>query len=382
MKDADDTMDMLRSAAVDFLTNRPARARLRTGGAPRGVDKALWRAAADLGWMGVLVPEDLGGMGLGLPEVAVLCEESGRHLFAEPLVSSGVVPAVLLAHAANGPARAVAADLASSLVSGEQLFAWAWQESAGQVELGEAGCELRGGELFGVKRFVPDCDADATMLVWASADRQPALVAVACDARGVRCEVAPAGLGSHAEVSFDGASVNADAVLLTGTAARDACLHALAAARVCAAAELAGSAAGCLARTLEHLRTRQQFDRPLGSFQCVQHRCVDLHIEVALADSSWRNALKLLVATPAGKVPDAATESAVSAAKARAGEAAVRVGRESVQLHGAMGFCEEVDIGLYLRAALRGNAWLGGPTALRRRFAVQTVLASQESSHV
>lgn len=387
MIECDSTAELLRAAAIDFLSRRAGRARLRGWiGQPRPVDRALWKACADLGWTGVLLPESLGGLGLRLAEAALLAEEAGRHLFAEPFVAAAVMPVVLLAVAESGPSPQQTASLAQTLIDGERLVAVAWQEAAGQLDLDKPACVLADGRLSGCKRFVSGCDADAALLVWAQSDGEPVWVTVDASADGVRHTLAPAGLGTQFEFHFDQVRVADAPPLLRGTAARHALAHVLAAGRLAAAVELAGQAAGCLALTLEHLRTRRQFDRALGSFQAVQHRCVDLHFEVELARASCQQALASMIehARPGVDVP-LAVEAAVCAAKARAGEAAVRVGREAVQLHGAMGFCDEVDVGLYLRAALHGNAWLGGPTALRRRFAACLQAADShegEGAHV
>ena len=388
MSDTDSTADLLRDAAVDFLTGRAGRDRLRGWvGRPRPVDRALWRESAALGWTGALLPEVLGGLGLTLAEAAVLAEEGGRHLYAEPLVAAAFLPALVLAAAAARPtgpagsgtaalAPSLAHALAQSLTDGERLLALAWQESAGTLTLDAPQCTVMDGRLTGRKCFVQGADDNATLLVWAQAAGEAQWVAVDVQARGVCATAEAAGLGCQWTFEFDGAPLLDTTPLLRGAAARQALVHTLTAGRLLAAAELVGNAAGCLAQTLAYLRTRQQFDRTLGSFQAVQHRCVDLHLELALAQASLEQALAAM-SSGAGAHAEPNVEAAVCAAKARAGDAAVKVGREAVQLHGAMGFCEEVDIGLFLRAALHGNAWLGGPTALRRRFAALQAAALQ-----
>lgn len=386
MSDTDTTADLLRDAAVDFLEGRgrAGRDRLRGWvGRPRAVDRVLWRESAALGWTGALLPESLGGLGLGLAEAAVLAEEAGRRLHAEPLVAAAFLPALLLGAAETG---ATASVLAQTLTEGERLLAIAWQERTGTLTLPTPDCAVVEGRLTGRKCFVSGAAEDACLLVWALWEGEPVWVAVDAQACGVRATAEAAGLGSQWTFDFDGAPLLDATPLLRGPSARLALTRTLTAGRLLAAAELTGSAAGCLAQTLDHLRTRQQFDRTIGSFQAVQHRCVDLHLAVALAQASLEQALSVWSAWwhdagPGADVP-AAVEAAACAAKARAGDAAVQVGREAVQLHGAMGFCEEVDIGLFLRGALQGNAWLGTPTALRRRFAaLQAEVPDTESVH-
>jgi alkylation response protein AidB-like acyl-CoA dehydrogenase len=163
------------------------------------------------------------------------------------------------------------------------------------------------------------------------------------------------------EVQFEGARPLFETPLLRGSEAAAALSKALDAGRVALSAQLAGLAAGMLQRTVAQVTSRVQFGRPIGSFQVIQHRCVDLYIATRLAEATWRNALGVYESGGERTV-------AVDAAKARCADTAQRIGREAIQMHGAMGFTEEADIGLYVRAAMHAYAWLGTPLLLRRRF--------------
>jgi alkylation response protein AidB-like acyl-CoA dehydrogenase len=365
--DSQSVAGLLRESAGSFLLAQHAPARLRGWiGKARTVDATLWKGIADLGWTGLLLPEELGGSGLGIAEAAELASLLGEKLFAEPFVACTVMPAVLLDAASRQTAANAATEaLAGWLASGERVLTLAWQEQADQLEPDVLACRLDGGRLTGEKRFVPAAQADGVLLVFAQEDGEPVLVAVAGDAPGVRLERHAAGVGAQADVRFEDAPLLFPEPLLRGAAASEALDRALAAGRLAGAAELAGIATGCLHLTLEYVGQRVQFGRAIGSFQSVQHRCADLYIETQLADASWRTALSLWQDDPQADT----TRRAISAAKARASEAAVAAGKLGVQLHGAMGFAEEVDVGLYLRAALQGAAWLGGANAHRRRFA-------------
>jgi alkylation response protein AidB-like acyl-CoA dehydrogenase len=120
--------------------------------------------------------------------------------------------------------------------------------------------------------------------------------------------------------------------------------------------------------TLDYLRTRQQFGRPIGSFQGLQHRAVDLKIQVALTRASVESAAATLDSLPADAV--APRQAAVSRAKARAAQAALLVARQAVQLHGAIGYTDEYDVGLFLRKAMVTANQFGSAALHRRRFAV------------
>jgi alkylation response protein AidB-like acyl-CoA dehydrogenase len=117
--------------------------------------------------------------------------------------------------------------------------------------------------------------------------------------------------------------------------------------------------------SLDYLRTRVQFGKPIGAFQALQHRAVDLHIHGELASAVLEEALAVLDRGPAAP----ARAAAASRVKARCAEAATRITREAIQFHGAIGFTDEFDAGLYLKRALVLTAWLGGATWHRRRYA-------------
>ena len=127
-----------------------------------------------------------------------------------------------------------------------------------------------------------------------------------------------------------------------------------------------------LEMSLDYLRTRVQFGKPIGTFQALQHRAVDLHIQKELASAVLEEALSVLDRGPAAP----ARAAAASRAKARCAEAATRITREAIQFHGAIGFTDEFDAGLFLKRALVLTAWLGGATWHRRRYARLAIGAS------
>ncbi|AWY40060.1 MULTISPECIES: acyl-CoA dehydrogenase [Pseudomonas] len=357
---------MLRQSADDFLTGSHSPSRLRGWiGRARPVESSLWHDIAALGWTGLLLPEALGGSGLGLREATVLCEVMGERLFAEPFVGCCVMPSLLLTQAENGPATE---QLAAWQVSGERLLALAWQEQAGQMDPDLIECRVDQGRLSGRKVFVLGAEQQSVLLVSALEHGQPVIVAVAANAPGVRVEAFAAGIGAQYHVDFDQAPVLFEQALLRGQPALNALQLSLAGGRIALSAELAGQAAGCLQQTLDFVSQRVQFERPLGTFQSIQHRCVDLSIEQTLAKASLQHALTCHEQAPLTQ----ASQAAISAAKARCAQAAILTGKQAVQLHGAMGFAEEVDIGLYLRAAMFGSAWLGAVWDHRRQFAKLT----------
>jgi alkylation response protein AidB-like acyl-CoA dehydrogenase len=362
----DDVSSMLGQSAADWLSGPTAAARPRGElGTVRPVNRALRREMAALGWIGLALPESIGGVGLGLREALVLCEAFGRHAFPEPYVATVVMPEVLLACAGEHPR---VRDMVALQTGGDRWLTLAWQERTGDIGLQSPQTRLESLQLTGTKCFVPAVEPDTFLLVSASEAGETVLLAVDAGAPGVVVEPAAAADGvSLASVRFESVVVRPDAVLLRGAAADAALARAVAAGTLASAAHLAGLATACVSKTVDYVNGRRQFERVIGSFQTVQHRLVDLYAANRLAGASWRHALQRFEAASTGAEVETARR-AISAAKARCADAAVQAGRVAVQLHGAMGFTEEADIGLYLRAALFHAAWLGNATQHRRRF--------------
>ncbi|MEM5388779.1 acyl-CoA dehydrogenase family protein [Paraburkholderia phymatum] len=359
MNDSDDIAVLLRQSAVDFLQARVADKPAIGSVSP--FNSVGWRELEALGWLGVGLPESLGGQGLGLREAAVLCEEFGRAASPIPYLAASLLPSLLMAKCA--PNSGIL-ELAALLTSGERPFAIAWQESAGQVDDAMPLTQIRDGRISGRKRFVVGACPEGILLVTAESKGLPVLAAVDASATGVMLERYAAGLASDATICFEHAPILFGAPLASGPDSELALVSVLQAARVALSAQLTGLAAGVLEKTLAYVGTRVQFGRPISGFQSIRHRCVDLHVDVRLASASWSHALRTVEAAADTRL----AAMAVSAAKARCGDVAVQTSVKAIQMHGAMGFTEEGGVGAYLRAALHGRAWLGMPMVQRRRF--------------
>ncbi|CAB3636121.1 MAG: acyl-CoA dehydrogenase family protein [Achromobacter sp.] len=370
-----DLIEEIRDSARDFLQRRDQRQRKRAETPP---DRDYWREIAEVGWLGMSVPETLGGLGLGWRAMAAVLEEAGRAQLPEPLVGAGVLPAALLARIE--PVDAARRDaLLQAVCGGETLLGLAWQETEGQLEAGEAATafgvsviEREGAYVLnGEKRHVmPGAGVDG-WLVTADGERGTALFFVAAGTPGVTAQVhARADGGAACHLAIESAVVPADA-LLARDGVLDAVDEALDLGRLMQSAELAGVARQALADSVAYLNTRQQFGRPLASFQALQHRLVDAAMQVELAANSLLDALDTLDARPG----DATLRKTVaSRAKARAARAGLEATRLAIQLHGAIGYTEECDVSLYFRSALHLAAWLGNATAHRQRYGALAAL--------
>ena len=368
---------LLADSVADFSVRGTdvGRAR-RLRGTREEYDRAVWGKMAELGWLGILVPERHGGLGLGLAEMAIVAKGLARTLAPEPLTPAAVLAATALVAGEND---ALKREQLPRLASGEMLPALAWQEAAGELDPAAAGCAatpFEGGyKLSGVKRYIAGSAQADAWIVSASAGADLVLLWMPRDTPGARL-----GLDTLADGRAFGTLELRDAlaprthVLATGQAAVQALAAAFDRANAIAAAELAGVMERALEMSLDYLKTRVQFGKPIGSFQALQHRAVDLHIHTEVAGAVLEEGLAALDREPAAH----ARAAIASRIKARCADAALKVTRETIQLHGGIGFTDEYDAGLYLKRAMTLAAWLGGATWHRRRYARLTAGAKTE----
>lgn len=361
----DDTLRMLRDSAADFAKLDAARVRRLRATRP-GFEPGVWREMAEMGWLGVLIPESHEGMGLGIGAAAIIAEQLGRALYPEPYCASAVLAALSLLH---GDGAELKQRFLPQLATGAIVASLAWQNGSGGLDAAHCGVNAREHEgklvLEGASRFVETPDADA-FIVSARSARGLELHWIERGARGLSCmpEIRADGSAS-ARLAFDKVVVSEHtrvaSVACAGSTVDLAVDHAM----VAASAELLGVMDSALALTLEYLRTRVQFGKPIGSFQALQHRAVDMYIQKELSRAA------LLAATATLDDPRCAPErraAAASSVKARASQAALAICNEALQMHGAIGYTDEYDLGLYLNRALVLSAWLGNAGAHRRRY--------------
>ena len=357
-------LEAFRDSARDLLCaiNPLERAR-RMAAVEPGFERAAWIQVAEAGWPAIIVAEADGGLGLGLAELAAVTEQAGRHLLAEPFVGAGVQAVAALASLPDGEHRT---RLLGKALVGDLVAGLAWQARDGQVEPGEA-CAVRaarhgeGHALDGTACHVLPAEGADGWLVHAGGDEGPGLYWVEAGAPGITLAAEPRADGSPmGTLSLHGAAATR---LCAGTAATEAVARANDIARIAQSAELLGVARRMLETTLAYMGTRVQFGKPIGSFQALQHAMVDAWMQVELAaaclDDVARN-------TPVD-APLAMLARGASRAKARAASAALGMGRLAIQMHGAIAYTDEYEVGLYFKRALALSAWLGHAEAHQRR---------------
>ncbi|UFS96517.1 acyl-CoA dehydrogenase family protein [Nocardia huaxiensis] len=341
--------EMLRDTVTEFLAARyqleSSRAAARVKG---GWQPDIWQAlATELGILGASLPEEVGGIGGGPVETMIIAEALGGALVVEPFVDTVVVGGGLLRRA--GGARAE--ELLTGITGGEVITAFAALEPQSGYDYANVDTTARkeGSDwvLDGVKTVVTSAPLATHLLVTARLEAgEIALFLVDFEAGNP-----PAGLTVQAyrtiderraaDLTFDGVRLPAEALLLAD--AHEAVATTLDEAIAAICAEAVGGMRKVLADTVEYTKQRQQFGVPIASFQALQHRMVDMLLELEQAVAATYLVTLKLEAAPADRA------KAASAAKATIARAARRIGQEGVQLHGAMGMTEELAIGHFFK---------------------------------
>jgi alkylation response protein AidB-like acyl-CoA dehydrogenase len=351
---------------AELLDDLASVARAALAGRDERSDRARWRHYAELGWLALLVPEQRGGAGADERAAGVVARELGAAGRSEPFVAAGVIVPRCLAGLPDTPAaRAVLGEV----IDGTRLMVPGWQSEAGELGADPGRLPVHaertgdGLTLSGRVCWLPGVDADSYLVAARAADGA-VLTRVDRDAPGLVVRRQPvAGGGTWAHLDLDGVRLPAEAALATGPGAERALSVAVDTGVLICAAEMLGLIDRMLELTLDYLGSRRQFGRAIGSFQALQHRAVDLWMQQRLTEAAVRTGLSRAVGAGGPTLALVA-----SGAKARASSAALRVGNESVQLHGAIGFTDEYELGRYVNRALVLAAWLGNARAHTRRY--------------
>jgi alkylation response protein AidB-like acyl-CoA dehydrogenase len=328
-------------------------------------DEGLWRAMADQGWMGLAVSEVCGGLGLGLVDLAVVAEEMGRACLPGAFLSTFFAGALVERAGSAAQRRRYLEPIAS----GAMKATVAYLEEGANWDVDAIGLPaVRGRDRFSItgrKLFVPDADVADVIVCVARDGDAVVLLPVARDARGLRVTPTPSMDATRKlyTVDFDGVSVAEADAFGADVAGRHAMRGAVEVATVALCAEMVGGMQWVLDTTVEYAKTRQQFGRPIGSFQAVQHQCADM----LLLTESARSAA--YYAAWAMTERDAAASEAVSIAKAYCSDSFREVGNRGIQVHGGIGFTWEHDLHVYFKRSKSSETCFGDATYHRERIA-------------
>lgn len=363
--------NMLKDSAKSFCAdNTPITQlrRLRDDSDESGFDRDTWQQMVELGWTGITIPEDFGGLGFGYMGLGVVMEECGRTLTASPLYATAVLGSTAIIHGGTAEQKT---DLLGQVVAGELLLALALEETPHHSPYGSATAAEKSGDGYkvtGNKKFVLDGHVANKIVVVArtsgsAGDRDGlTLVLVDRETTGVKVtRTIMADSRNAANIEFSGAQ---GALLGEEGKGADVLDKVLDAGRVLMAAEMLGGIQECFERTIDYLKTREQFGVPIGSFQALKHRAAEMFCEVELSKSVVLEALSALD-EDSEQVPELA-----SLAKARLNDTYNLVSSEGVQMHGGIGMTDEYEIGFFMKRSRVCEHTLGGSAFHRDRYGV------------
>jgi len=359
--------EMLRILARDFLAKECPKAKVREMDKDeRGYDPKIWHSMAELGWMGLIFPEEYGGMGASFVDLVILIEEMGRNILPGPFFSTIALCALPVLEYGSPEQKT---EFLPQIAKGEAIWTFALAESSGRYKASEielsAVLEGKNYVLQGYKLFVTDAHiADYILVVGRTREvKRPegeiTLFMVDANVPNVTMETIPTiGADRQFKVSFDRVVVPKDNILGEIGNGWDIVESILQRAAVLKCAEMYGACQAVLDMTSTYAKERIQFDRPIGSFQAIQHKLADMLLDVeAVQYLLYQAVWGISVGSP--------SPWQISAAKAKANEAYQRICIEAIAAHGAIGYTMDHDIGLYYRR-VKAAEFVGGDSDLHK----------------
>jgi acyl-CoA dehydrogenase len=364
---------MLKESAARFMAENASLAalrKLRDEQDDDGFSREVWGEMCALGWAGIAIPEEFGGIDFGYVGLGVVLEEMGKNLSVSPLQSSVLVAASLINLSGNSEQKV---QLLPALAEGSRLLTLALQEGAHHAPEKTAMSAVTSGDGFvlsGKKVMVMDAHVVDQFIVAARTAGQPGdqngitLFLVDTDAVGVSVErVIMVDSRNSGNLLLDNVAVGPEAVIGAIDTGWDALQRVMDIANVGLAAELLGIAEAAFEKTQQYLKERTQFGSYIGSFQALQHRAALMFVELELCKSIVISALHGI------DEGDENLPALASAAKAKACEVAELVTNEAIQMHGGIGMTDECDIGFYIKRARVAQQTFGGRSYHMNRFA-------------
>jgi alkylation response protein AidB-like acyl-CoA dehydrogenase len=368
-----DEQRLLRESADRFVSETcTADHRRKVANEPLGFSADIWKQFADLGWLALPISEAHGGLGGGAIETGILMEAFGRGLVSEPYLSTVVIGASLITECGT---EAQKQALLPDIADGSLVLAFAHSERQARYDLADVTTTAKkapdGWRLDGNKTAVLDGSAAGQIIVSARVDDgngkpgKLCLFLVPQGTRGLALRDFPRlGGGRASNLELRDVHLPADALLGNGSDALSAIEAVVDRAMAALGAEAVGIMQTLLDQTLEYTKIRKQFGRPLSANQVIRHRLADMAMQCDEARSMALRAALMVDAEPVAR------SRAASGAKAKIGKCARFVAEQSVQLHGAMGVTEELDIGAYFKRLLAFDTLFGGSAHHYRRHAV------------
>ena len=330
---------------------------------------ATWDAMVEMGWTGIIVPEQYGGSDLGFLTFGLVLEEVGRQLTASPLFASALVGASALLMGGNDAQKQ---EVLPGIVDGTKILTLALEEGPRHAPQNTALAAEKSGsgfKLTGSKTFVHEGMSATSFVVVARTSGAAGdtngitLFLVNADANGLtRNQVKTVDSRGYANLDLDDVEVDSDAVLGSVDGGYPILESILDRARAGISAEMLGTSSQAFDMTLEYLKTREQFGQVIGSFQALGHRAAGLFGQMELARSCSEAALQAIDDSDN-------VEQMASLSKCRVGEFLYEMSNQLIQIHGGIGMTDEFDAGLYLKRARTLETAFGNRSFHRDRYA-------------
>jgi alkylation response protein AidB-like acyl-CoA dehydrogenase len=364
---------ILRDMAKSFCDEKSPVERMRKLRDARdetGFTRELWKEMSELGWVGIVFPEAVGGAEMGYGELGVVLAECGRVLAPEPFLSTVLLAGNAILLGGNEPLQK---ELLPDVCSGDRILALAFQEKGRfapyvvetSVKRDGDGFKIRGEKIFVLDGHVADQIVVSARTSGGVSDRQGlTLFVVDGDAPGVKVQRTEMVDGRNAAVvTFDDVTVDASRVLGDVDGGADVLDPVFDRATIGLCSEMLGTFEEAFERTLEYLKTREQFGVKIGTFQGLRHRAAQMFGELEFARS-----VVLDAQTALDEGRDDVADCA-SAAKTRCSDVANLIGGEAVQMHGGIGMTDEEEIGLFFKRLKAAELSLGDASYHRNRYA-------------
>jgi alkylation response protein AidB-like acyl-CoA dehydrogenase len=368
--DLNKAQKLLQQSARDFFARecKPERVR-ELMATDTAFDDGMWRAMADQGWTGLIIPEEFGGLGLSLVDLIAVSEEMGRACLPGPFLSTLWASALIDRAGSEGQRKQyldpiAAGDMKATVAMLEEGADW--NPAAAQMRADKEGKVYR---LRGRKEFVTDAEVADLIVCVALGDDGLILAPAPKGAKGMRITATP-GIDATRKlysIEFEDVAVPEADALAFNTRIADAIESATNAAVVALCAEMLGVMQWTLENTVEYAKTRQQFGKPIGIYQAVQHQCADMFLMAESARSA------VYYAAWAVSENDPSSKLAVSVAKAYCSDAAREVGNRGAQVHGGIGFTWEHNLQLYYKRSKSSEIMFGDANYHREEIARKVV---------
>lgn len=364
---------MLSDSAKDFAANRtPVNhfRSLRDNNDPLNWDKDVWKEMVDLGWSGILIPEEFGGSDFGLAGISVIMQEVGKTLTPSPLFATAVMGASAINTFGTQEQKA---EYLPKIAAGKITTAIAIDEESHHAPFNSiAQAELVGDEwvLNGKKKFVVDGASADILIVLARTSGvkgdKAGLTLFIVDANHTGVEIIKTDMAdcrNYANIVLDNVTISKDALLGDQESGGEAIDKILDEGRIALSAEMLGNSEAAFEMTLNYLKERKQFGVLIGTFQALQHRAAEMFVEIELTKSA------VMAAMQGADENNNDLQRMASLAKSIAGETLYLVSNESVQMHGGIGVTDEYDIGFYMKRARVAEVIFGGANFHQERYA-------------